>query len=153
MKLSPHFELSELVSDKDTAKPDAAALANLEALCKTALEPLRAALGRPLTVTSGYRSPAYNASIGGAPGSQHTQGIAADIAIGSDDACIKAAALASKIAAIGGVGVYPGRGFIHVDIRPRVSKRTVTWWAQINGKYQPLPASLRAAIKAQGGQC
>ena len=119
------------------------------------LQALRYAYGKPMLITSGYRCANHPAeSIKAMPGSgTHSQGIAADIAIGSDDACIKAAALASKIAAVGGIGVYPGRGFIHVDIRPRVSKRTVTWWAQINGKYQPLPASLRAAIKAQGGQC
>lgn len=33
----------------------------------------------PYTITSGYRSPSFNASIGGAPGSQHTNGLAVDI--------------------------------------------------------------------------
>lgn len=34
-----------------------------------------------IIVNSGYRCPAHNAKIGGAPGSQHTRGMAADIYI------------------------------------------------------------------------
>ncbi len=35
--------------------------------------------GNKLTINSGYRSPAYNATVGGAVYSQHTQGVAFDI--------------------------------------------------------------------------
>lgn len=40
---------------------------------------LRDALGVPLLVTSGYRTPEHNAKIGGAPKSNHMQCLAIDI--------------------------------------------------------------------------
>lgn len=48
-------------------------------LCNEVLQPVRALTGRPITVSSGYRSPAVNKKIGGVPTSQHIQGLAADI--------------------------------------------------------------------------
>ena len=41
---------------------------------------IRHAYGKPLIVTSGYRSPEFNKSIGGAPRSSHLTGAAIDIA-------------------------------------------------------------------------
>ncbi len=43
------------------------------------LQSIRDKLGVPITVTSGYRTAAHNASVGGEPGSLHTLGRAADI--------------------------------------------------------------------------
>jgi len=150
-RLSPHFGLSEFLAPGDPVKPTPGQIENLRRLCVEVLEPMRKKLGRPLTITSGFRSPDYNAKIGGAPGSQHTQGIAADVAMGTDTACLVGAAVASTLQACGGIGVYPGRGFIHVDIRPRVNRKA-TWWCQVNGKYQPLTAGLKDGIKAAGGK-
>ncbi len=150
-QLSPHFTLAEFLAPGDKVKPTPAQIENLRRLCVEVLEPMRKKLGRPLTITSGFRSHAYNAEIGGAPGSQHTQGIAADVALGGDTACLVAAAVASTLQACGGIGVYPGRGFVHVDIRPRVNRKA-TWWCQIDGKYQPLTAGLKSGIKAAGGK-
>ena len=150
-QLSEHFALSEFLAPGDPVKPTAQQVANLRQLAVKVLEPMRAKLGRPLTISSGFRSPEYNKKIGGAPGSQHTQGIAADIELGGDTACIVAAAVASTLQACGGIGLYPGRGFIHVDIRPRVGRKA-TWWAQIDGKYGPLTERLRSGIKAAGGK-
>lgn len=45
------------------------------------LDPLRAHLGRPVAVSSGYRSVALNQAIGGADASQHMIGEAADIKV------------------------------------------------------------------------
>lgn len=41
---------------------------------------LREEIGIPFTITSGYRTPAYNASIGGSPRSSHAVAAAIDIA-------------------------------------------------------------------------
>lgn len=57
--------------------------ANLDALVRNVLDPLREAWGAPITVTSGYRSPQLNKAVGGATGSQHMLGEAADISVGS----------------------------------------------------------------------
>lgn len=81
--LSPHFSLAELTSS-DTAvrrgidnSPSAEAMS---ALLRTAtgLEGVRALLGVPVLVSSGYRSKALNELVGGQPASQHTKGEAAD---------------------------------------------------------------------------
>jgi len=150
MRLSANFELAEFVSERDPHPPSESHLHNLQTLCNLALEPLREALGRPLKITSGYRSPEYNKSMNGAPGSMHCAGIAADIAVGDNNEIILAAAIASKIAAIGGIGVYPGRGFIHVDIRQRIGS-TPTWWLQEpTGQYRKLNLAEKAKLKLKG---
>jgi uncharacterized protein YcbK (DUF882 family) len=151
VSLSKHFTVEEFLAANDPVKPSAEVLDSLQDLCELALEPLREALGRPLKISSGYRSPAYNKLIGGAPGSQHCAGIAADILMADDAEQIKAAAIASNIKGIGGIGIYPGRGFIHVDIRPRIGGKPTTW-AQVKGKYQAIPVELKKAIKAHGGK-
>lgn len=58
--------------------PPASAQVNIMYLVDKVLEPLREALG-PIVVTSGYRSEALNKAVGGAHGSFHRYGYAADI--------------------------------------------------------------------------
>lgn len=50
-------------------------------LCVSVLEPLRAELGRPITITSGFRCSKLNKAVGGVEHSQHMYGQAADIRI------------------------------------------------------------------------
>lgn len=57
---------------------------NLIALIENILDPLRKAYGKPIIVTSGYRSNILNKAIGGAKNSQHQYGFAADIRSVSD---------------------------------------------------------------------
>ena len=85
MKFTEHFNYEELTSSA-TAKrlglsnaPDAKSLDNLKRLCETVLEPLRMKWGRPIIVTSGYRSPSVNKAVGGAKNSDHKFGAASDI--------------------------------------------------------------------------
>jgi uncharacterized protein YcbK (DUF882 family) len=73
---------------------------------------------RPFEIISGYRSPATNDALrrrsgGVASGSLHLKGQAIDIRLG-DMALprLRDAALALRR---GGVGFYPGSGFVHVD--------------------------------------
>ena len=61
-------------------EPSKAALTNLESLVLNILDPLRAAWGGGIIVTSGYRSVALNKAVGGSPSSAHRYGLAADIA-------------------------------------------------------------------------
>ena len=147
MKLTPNFKLAEFISPRDPSPPDSKALANLKRLAE-ALEDLRALAGKPLHLTSGYRSPDYNRKIGGASASQHVQGIAADVVTADQ---IKLAALASQIPEIGAIGLYPGRAFIHVDLRPRVNGKLTTW-QQVDGRYKPLSPEQVKALKAAGAQ-
>ena len=83
-QLSQHFSLAELTR---SSVAQARGLSNapppelVPRLILTAemLERIRATLGVPFTVTSGYRSPQVNIAVGGATSSDHTQGHAADI--------------------------------------------------------------------------
>lgn len=87
MKLSDHFSLEEMVRsqtatiNKITNKPSQAEIDWLKYLCVHVLEPLRAHMGRPITISSGYRCPRLNALVGGVNASQHMYGQAADIRI------------------------------------------------------------------------
>jgi len=148
MKMSAHFSLDEFLAPNDPNRPSLAVLANLRQLAAV-LEIIRARVGRPLKITSGYRSPSYNRAIGGAASSLHTTGMACDIA--APDDMLQLAGLASIIQEIGGIGIYPGRGFIHVDIRRRPENaKAPTWWAQVNGAYGPVPKDLVAKLKKAG---
>lgn len=87
LQLIPHFKLSEFTkSSTATARkidntPNEEQITNLKALCENVLEPLRIAMGVPITIGSGYRSPQLNTLAGGVKNSQHKSGEAADIHI------------------------------------------------------------------------
>jgi len=152
VNLSAHFRLEEFLSPGDPVPPSEEVKELLQDLAQDALEPLRVNLGKPIQITSGYRSPAHNKRIGGAAGSLHTTGMAADIAIpGGLDAQVKAAAVASRILAIGGIGLYETKGIIHVDTRKRVAGRPAWWFQKADGSYASVPPRLKTAIRNAGG--
>lgn len=57
---------------------------NIAALVDNVLDPLRKAWGKPIIITSGYRSSALNKAVGGVPTSMHLTGHAADITTGNE---------------------------------------------------------------------
>lgn len=87
-QLSANFFLDEFTRSEFAARhgiaitvqPGSVIHQNLIRLCSTILQPLRDALG-PVHVLSGYRPVEVNKLIGGAPNSQHTEGLAADIIV------------------------------------------------------------------------
>ncbi len=87
MRLSLHFELSEFTFSQTAIRkgidntPSDVVIENLKLLCTHILEPIRTGLGKPLRVSSGYRSKALNKAIGGAANSQHITGQAADFTV------------------------------------------------------------------------
>lgn len=52
---------------------------NIQRLIAEVLDPLREAYGKPIRVTSGFRSPELNKAVGGSKTSDHMKGCAADI--------------------------------------------------------------------------
>lgn len=85
MKISEHLDLSE-VTRSETAKrkgvsnePTPEHLENFKKLAENVFEPIRNHFGVPIHISSGYRSKALNAAIGGSATSQHCKGEAIDI--------------------------------------------------------------------------
>lgn len=110
-KLSTNFKVSEFACRDGS---DAILVAPRLVMV---LQSVRSHFGRPVTINSAYRTPAYNEKVGGAAQSQHCYGTAADISI-SNVSVDQAAAYARQIMPDwGGVGIYAKQGFIHVDVR------------------------------------
>ena len=83
-QLSPHFTLDEFTFSQTAARkginndPPTDVLANLQRTAN-GMEAVRVVLGgAPINISSGYRSPALNAAVGGAKNSQHLTGQACD---------------------------------------------------------------------------
>lgn len=117
MKLTKNFNSQEFDCRDGTPVP-IPLLDNVLELAKN-LQVLRDDIGEPIHVNSGYRTPAYNKKIGGAPASQHLKAKAADITAKGFTPRQLAARIEKLIKEkklwFGGIGIYPG--FVHVDIR------------------------------------
>ena len=92
--------------------------------------------GIPITISSGCRCEEHNKKVGGAKNSFHAMGLAADLAFSLrpmlDMGRIIQTANVSNIMNVGGIGVYPERNFIHLDVRPI---HTATTWIKQDGEY------------------
>ena len=77
------------------------------------LQALRTLIGKPMRVTSAYRSAAHNEKVGGVPSSEHLKAKAYDIQMeGHDPAQFEAA---GREVGFTGFGFYEKQGFIHID--------------------------------------
>ena len=126
--LSPHFRVQEFRC-KDGSDPVFVDTALVELL-----EQLRAHFGKAVTITSGYRTAAYNATLPGASkNSQHIQGRAADFWVEGVPVATVAAYAEKLLPGRGGIGRYPKdaahptrkTGWVHVDTRPNKSRWTL----------------------------
>jgi len=108
-KLSQNFKVSEFRcndgSDKILIDTDLVVI----------LQKIRDKFKKRININSGYRTPTYNAKIGGATNSYHTRGSAADISVSNT--------LPQKVAeyceSIGVKGIGCGANYIHVDTRSK----------------------------------
>lgn len=87
MQVSEHFTLLEFLQSQYTIernityKPCVMVINNIHMLAQK-MEYVRELAGNiPLIITSGYRSHAHNAYVGGSPTSAHIQGLACDFTI------------------------------------------------------------------------
>ncbi|HZH25814.1 MAG TPA: DUF882 domain-containing protein [Azospirillaceae bacterium] len=83
-------------------------------LCDALSELQRRLDGRPIQVTCGYRTPTTNRLVGGEKNSYHMLGMAADIRVDGVSTQRLYRTLVSMKA--GGVGIYPGQRFCHLDV-------------------------------------
>ena len=115
LKKSGSTKLSEHFSVKEFACSDGSDEIRIDPNLVKYLEKIRAHFGKPVRITSGYRSPAYNAKVGGAFHSYHLRGMAADIVISGVSS--KLVAQYAETVGCGGVGWYEARNFTHIDTR------------------------------------
>lgn len=110
IKLGKYFNSKEFENTTDTDYI-------LEDKLIELLDKVREDFGKPIRVTSGYRSPEHNKKVGGHPNSTHTRGEAADISplkFTKEDLDTLYAICEKHFLA---VGDGRKRGFIHIDIR------------------------------------
>jgi len=116
-QLSKNFKKSEFKCRDGSEVPDEL-MDNLKDLVEN-LQIIRDAIGKPIRIISGYRSPKYNRRIGGARKSQHMKAKAADMVIRG----MKPVEVHRIVTGLikegkikkGGVGLY--KYFVHYDVR------------------------------------
>lgn len=117
MMLTPNFNLDEFKSKDGSSFP--AEIVQSLTILATQLQALRTELGRSITITSGYRSPAHNLKVGGAKDSFHVRGMAADIQVSGFNPkqvydTIEKLIKEGKMKE-GGLGLY--KSWVHYDFR------------------------------------
>lgn len=92
------------------------------------LQALRDRIGRPLILTSAYRSAAHNKAVGGAPGSYHMKGRAFDVRMENQNPALFYET--ARSVGFTGFGHYVKQGFMHIDTRetPTTFKGRVSDW-------------------------
>lgn len=132
LRISPNFTLREFVRSQTASRlgidnrPSTEVLINLVYLSQ-AMEMVRKTCGnKPVTVSSGYRSKALNAEIGGATNSDHIEGRACDFIVsGMSNRDVFALIKHSKIPYSKLILEFPDSlsgGWIHLSIAPMAAK-------------------------------
>ena len=94
------------------------------------LQCIREHFGAKVHITSGYRTAAHNAAVGGSKSSQHLLGRAADFHVEGVPVAAVAAYAETLLPSRGGIGRYPkdaahpkrSTGWVHIDTRAGKSR-------------------------------
>ena len=134
VKLSDDFTVREFAchDGSDTVWVDAALVKYIQRIRNWA--------GVPIIISSGYRTPAYNKKIGGAPNSYHTRGQAADIYARDRKKSISEIARFAQAIGVRGIEKNEDANYVHIDIRQKKY-----YWVRKNGKD--------SAVDSFGGHC
>ncbi len=128
-KTSGDLQLSDHFKVKEFACGDGTDLVKVDTELVDVLEVIRHYFGKPIIITSAYRTHTHNKKVGGSRNSQHVLGKAADIVMvgvsPKEVASVAEYVLGNK----GGIGLYPGKGFVHIDVRDTCSR-----WVNYDGK-------------------
>ena len=84
------------------------------------LQKIRTHFGKPVTITSAYRTPPHNSREGGTTYSQHLYGKAADIKISGVTPKKVADYAETLLKNEGGIGIY--NTFTHIDVRDNCTR-------------------------------
>jgi len=121
-----HFSVSEFDSPDAPGSGD-----NMHPGTLKALDLARKRTGKAYIITSGYRTPAHNAQVGGVDESAHVRGFAADISIeGWTEA--EVTQLIADLTAVGFRRIGRARTFIHADNDP--DKPAPAYWDYFDGE-------------------
>ncbi|HEY3266821.1 MAG TPA: D-Ala-D-Ala carboxypeptidase family metallohydrolase [Armatimonadota bacterium] len=154
-----HFDWSEFTSHDGQgfaggAVPEAQVKENIRRLMYK-LEALRFKLGgSSVSVNSGFRSVAYNASIGGAGNSMHTYGVAADIEVAGH--ATPQVYQTAETCGFSGLEAYTN-SWQHCDSRMEYTYGSQFWWWEsglsplIGSRQDPPTASDISALLARSG--
>jgi len=127
-KLTPNFDVKEFKCHNDVRYPTIWLVDRLEILCEQ-LEKIRALTNQSMKINSGYRTPAYNAKIGGASKSFHCEGVAIDITLKGMTSLQLYNAIGKLIKdkeiIDGGLGLY--KSWVHYDIRTILKAKPARW--------------------------
>lgn len=121
--MTPHFTLAELTHTDHRLldnTPNAAELANLKKLAQF-LETVKTTLGgKPVMISSAYRSKAVNDAVGSKDSSQHRQGLACDFRVPgmAPDAVVRAI-IAAKLPYDQIIREYDAWTHISISDKPR----------------------------------
>ena len=136
-QITKNFNLDEF-----KCKANGEMLINADVICHIQrLQGFRDWFNRPMSITSGYRTPAYNSQVGGVKNSQHILGIATDVLLPPEYKIFsptrkkefqinvqnKWSELCRCSGLQGGVGWYETSGFFHLDSREG-SGALVVWY-------------------------
>lgn len=142
LKLSENFKLREFAcADKSDEVLVSDELVDL-------LQKVREHFGRPVIITSAYRTPSYNKKIGGTSNSRHITGEAADFVVSG----VSSAKVGYYLEGLGvsGAGIYVSRGFVHADVRENGKWRGLIFDGK-NGKEENLSKYFPTVNKGSKG--
>ena len=117
MNVGKHFKVREF------ACKDGSQAVFIDTHLVAILDILRNKIGKPVIITSGYRTPEWNTKCGGAKYSYHMRGMAADIRINKMTPKQVASILNGIIPNECGIIVYSG--WIHIDTRSNKYRKGV----------------------------
>ena len=145
VKLSANFMLHEFAcKDNGVSKT---VLVDDELIQR--LEQLRAKVGKPININSGYRTQNHDKAVGGSGRGMHTRGMAADIWV-EGLTCVQLG-MAAKEIGFRGIGMChrkPSEQVVHVDTRPSPCK----WLCRKGSTYNYLTTFMPTIGPASKGE-
>lgn len=110
-----HLLLGRWFRVKEFACKDGSPVVFIDEHLVTILDILRSEIGKPVIITSGYRTPTRNKEVGGAKYSYHMRGMAADIRVNG----MTPKELANKLNKIvpDECGIIVYKSWVHFDVR------------------------------------
>lgn len=126
-----HFAPVEVLSPSGLRQFKHSGLLLIRPILLDKLSELRERLETPLVINHGehwlrgYRSPEENAMVDGGTYSMHLQGLAADVT--APKISLLDLADAAIISGFTGIGIYPKRNFIHMDLRTNFYQKVTRW--------------------------